>query len=626
MSKNTPPVRGRLSLHPRGFGFLALEGDAPDLPPSLFVPPPELRGFLDGDLVEARLVPDAGRGPSARGLTLLGRDRRELFGEVVQERGKRVLRPDPTVSSSEWPFLAGVEPPPAGAVIVARLEGEALVAPELVRPEEAGLVRVLVRWSVPRAFPPECQGPLPPLRPPAAHRRDLRELPTITIDGPSTRDIDDALAVLPPQPDGGLRVLVSISDVDARVAEGSPLDLEARRRGTSVYLPDRVVNMLPPALSEEALSLLPGQDRPALTVELRIAPDGQLLAADPFESLIRSHARLTYDEAAAYLDEGKTEGVPEPVRATLRWLRTAAARLSAVRQARGGVSVLREEAHLQLDAAGREPQALIVERETCAHRLVERLMVAANEAVAEWLARRGLPGAYRVHDEPSPERVAELADVAGHLGFETAFGDRLSPHALRAFEAQFETSSRAPAMRTVLRRVLGPARYQVEPAGHFGLAAPLYLHFTSPIRRYADLAVHRIVKAHLAGQRDQVAEDPRLGELCAQLNARDGLSSRAEAERTRQLVARWFAGRLGTRYAANVIAVKPFGLVVQLAGLGVTGTVASETLAGGPFQVDRDRQALVGAGGVRWSVGDPLELELVAADEALGRIELAPRG
>ena len=619
-------VRGRLSLHPRGFGFLNLDPSPdPAGPESLFVPPPELRGFLDGDLVEARLVPDAGRGPSARGLALLTRERHELFGEVIQERGRLALRPDPTVGSSEWSFAEGVKPPPVGAVVVARIEGQALRDPELIPAGEAGLVRVLARWSIPRAFPAACLGPLPPLRPPAAHRRDLRELPTVTIDGPSTRDIDDALAVLPPQPDGALRVLVSISDVDARVAEGSPLDLEARRRGTSTYLPDRVVPMLPHALSEEALSLLPGQDRPALTVELRIAPDGRVLAVDPFESLIRSHARLTYDDAAAYLDEGKTEGVPEGVRGTLRWLRTAAGRLSAVRQARGGVSVAREEAYLELDAAGREPQALLVQPETCAHRLVERLMVAANEAVAVWLRERGLPGVYRVHDEPEPERVAELAEVAGHFGFETAFGPRLGPHDLRAFEAQFETSLRAPAMRSVLRRVLGPARYQVAPAGHFGLAAPLYLHFTSPIRRYADLAVHRVLKAHLGGRRDLVAEDPALAGLCEQLNQRGALASRAEAERTRQLVARWFAARLGAPYSANVIAVKPFGLVVQLAGLGVTGTVATDALSGGPFRVDGKAQALVGAGGVRWSVGDPMELELTGADEALGRIELAPR-
>ena len=623
-------VRGRLSLHPRGFGFLAVEapGEGPE---SLFVPPPELRGFLEGDRVSARVASEPARGssqrnrgPSARGLELLERDRRELFGTVVEERGRPGLRPDPNVGGSVWPFAEGVRPPAAGSVVVARIDGAALRDPELVPAAEAALTRVLARWSIPRAFPPACLGPLPPERPPSGHRRDLRDVPTVTIDGPSTRDIDDALAALPPQADGALRVLVSISDVDSRVAPGSPLDLEASRRGTSVYLPDRVVPMLPPALSEEALSLLPNKDRAALTVELRIAPDGQVVAADPFESLVRSHARLTYEATAAFLDGGDVAAVPAEVQPTLRLLRAAAGRLSAFREARGGVIVNREEVRLELDPENNEPQALQVEKDTSAHRLVERLMVAANEAVAEWLVRRGLPGAFRVHDAPTPERTAELALVAAHFGFETAFGPRLGPRELRGFEAQFETSVRAPALRTVLRRVLGPARYQVEPGLHFGLAAPLYLHFTSPIRRYADLAVHRVIKAHLGGKRDQAAGDAALGAVCRHLNVRNELASRAEAERTRQLVARWFASRIGSVHAANVVAIKPFGLIVQLAGLGVTGSVPVESLPGGPFRIE-EGHALVGEGGQRWVVGDPMELALVAVDEELGRIELAPR-
>jgi ribonuclease R len=279
----------------------------------------------------------------------------------------------------------------------------------------------------------------------------------------------------------------------------------------------------------------------------------------------------------------------------------------------------RTEVKVEFDAAG-EPVGLAQREENCAHRLIERLMVAANEAVALWLRDRGLPALYRVMDEPPPERVAALAESARQFGFETGFGERLTPRSVAAFEEQFQTATVAPAIRNVFRRVLGHARYDPRPDSHFALGAPLYLHFTSPIRRYADLAVHRIVKAHLHGARDQDPADPARLELAVALNDAAYRAKRAEGERLRMLIARLFTGRIGERYEANVVGVKPFGLIVQLAGLGVSGTVAARDLPGGPYRVSAT-ETLVGAERT-FVVGEALAVEVAGTDEALGRLEL----
>lgn len=624
-------MKGRISLHPRGFGFLRTEPETgadgrAATPSSIFLAPPELSGFLAGDLVEGALVEEADGRFSASGLRLLERPRDRLFGTVEVAGSRRRLRPDPEVANGAWPLAGGGHLRP-GIHVVAEIDGERAVRPAAVPEDQLAMTRILARWSLRGDHQPPLIAAARRAKPRDAARLDLRDVPTLTIDAPVSHDLDDALAVLPVQRDGAVRVLVSIADVDAFVAEGSELDREARARGTSVYLPDRVIPMLPRELSEERASLLPGAERAALTVELRIDPEGWVRAVDLRETTIRSDARVSYDEAAAFLDEGREEAVPRELKSTLRCLRAAAGRLAAVRAGRGGLHFVREEARLTFDPGTREPTAVEVREETSAHRLVERLMVAANEAVAGWLHQRGLPALYRVHDAPEPDRVRSLAAFAANFGFETAFGPQLTPRALAAFEDQFRTARAAPAIRTVVQKTLGPARYSARPAPHFGLGAPLYLHFTSPIRRYPDLAVHRIVKRHLRGARDQQAEDPALEALAADLNELAFRAAKAEDERLRVLAARLFAGRVGERFEGNVISVKPFGLILQLSGTGVTGLVPVESLPGEGHRIHPETLELVAEGGRhRFAVGSALAVEVRGADEAQGRIELALAG
>ncbi|WP_437894895.1 ribonuclease R family protein [Sorangium sp. So ce124] len=640
------PVRGRISVNPRGFGFLNIEASpekagGPGRPgwaalgsATAFIAPPDLNPFLDGDVVDAVVVEAEPGRFSASQLALVQRDRAELFGTVVSHAKRPHLRVDRLVSNTDWPFKPGsADDLPEGAAVVAVIEGAAVVPARVVSSSaDLGIERCLARNGVRAVFPGEVLeasrasvAAVSVERELARGRRDLRDVITVTIDAPVTTDIDDAVSVLPAGPDGALRVLVSIADVDAFVPEGSPLDLEARARGTSVYLAGRVIPMLPDAISSEAASLLPGVDRLAVTVELRIDPEGGIRSIDLHESVIRSHARLSYDAVEEFLTTGRSAGIPEAARPVVRWLRTAAARLSTVRAARGGVELDREEAYVTLDAETREPTGVSPRSDTGAHRLIERLMVAANEAVASWLVARGLPCVFRVHDEPTEDRIRALEQFAHNFGVEAGFGARLSPLGLAAFEAQYRGSELAPGIRTVLGKALGPARYTAAGGLHFGLGAPLYLHFTSPIRRYADLAVHRVVKRYLQGHRDQRVDAEALASLAHHLNARARSAAKAETERHRMLVARLFASRVGEEIEGNIVSIKPFGLVVQMVESGATGTIALEALPGGPYRIDVAAQALVGASR-RYGVGEPIRAAIAATNEELGRVDLVPAG
>lgn len=588
---------GRIFVHPRGFGFVELDSGE-----TAFLPPPDLLWFLRDDRVECSVVRgDDGRF-TATDVRLVARTRHRVFGTIMERKGKPHVRVDREISNADWPVVTTArDAPTEGTYVVATIEDRVLRIDRVVAPADASLERVIVRYEIREDYSPEALAEKPPSIS-MEGRRDLRAIPTITIDAPTSRDLDDALSVIPAAPDGAIRLLVSIADVDALVPAGSALDREARVRGTSVYLAGRVIPMLPPSLSEDALSLLPGVDRPAMTAELRIDPEGRVHAVDVYASMIRSHARLDYDGVAAFLDEGDLAGIPAEVRETVSWLRTAAARIAITRHARGGVSLLREEAYITVDAESREPTTIGARTNTSAHTLVERLMVAANEAVAGWLVARGLPGVFRVHDPPTDKKVDALAHWARNFGFAAGFGPTLTPLSLAAFEEQFENTRVALAVSNVLGHALGPARYTVHPSIHFGLAAPLYLHFTSPIRRYADLAVHRIVKAFLAGRRDLHAGDAALETLAVTLNDLAYRATKAENERVRMLAARLFSARIGEVFRGNVVAIRPFGVVVQLAGMATTGTIATG----------------------RYEIGQPLDVRVVSTNEDLGRIDLEP--
>jgi ribonuclease R len=625
-SPRTPQtLEGRVTVHARGFGFFTARVGDEIL--TAFIAPPLLNPLLEGDVVRATVTTAADGRSTATDLHLVTRTRTDVFGEVVSRRGAWFIRVDRAVSNTDWPLAITGEPPLEGRFVVARIGEDGVARAESMLPagRDPSLERVMARYGLTRDFDPAALADAARMAavPHAlGARRDLRDVPTVTVDAPTTRDIDDAIGVLPAGDDGALRLLVSIADASAFVPEGSALDRAARARGTSVYLAGEVLPMLPDGLSSEWISLLPDQDRLCLTVEMRIDAEGEVLAADVYESVIRSWGRLDYTETAAFLDHGTLSPRMDRLREVMPWFRTASARLAVARGRRGGVVLTRDEARVTFDRDKATPTGIERVTSNSAHLMIERFMVAANEAIATWLHARGVPAPFRVHAPPDPERVHDLTAFAHHFGVETGFGamKALTPLALASFDAQIAGSPSEDALRSVLRGVLGPARYTATPSIHFGLAAPLYLHFTSPIRRYADLAVHRVLKEYLHGRRAFVP-DAEVEALAVHINERARGATRAEAERQRMLEAAYLAGHLGEEHAARITRVRPFGLLVQLDESGAEGLLPLEALPDGPYRVDA-RETVARGEQRAFTIGDAVRVSIAAADPALGRVEL----
>ena len=611
-------VSGTINVHPRGFGFLNFQTD--EGPDSAFVIPPDLNPFLAGDLVSAEIEEgDDGRF-TARKLRLEERRRSILFGTVVERRGDLWLKTDGEVANTDWPLEGKAK---SGQVVISQINGKSAEVGYVLDEDEDDipLERLIARYDLVEEFDEECleevaQIAAVPHR--LGSRRDLRDVLTITIDAPSTTDLDDAVSVLPADSEGSIRLLVSIADPAEFIKEGSVLDQEARARGTSTYLSDKVIPMLPHALSSGHLSLLPKKDRCCLTVEMRIDIEGEIQSVDIYESLIRSDTRVSYSELDFWLRGGESSDNLYQVREMLPWLRTAAARLSVARSRRGGASMGdTETAYVTLDDEG-NVTGTRPERSTEAHLFIERYMVAANEAVAAWLSQRGYPAVYRVHAEPDDEKVHLLSESAAHFGFFLGLQGRLTPLALAAFDRQIRGVHCEPAIRSVFRGVLEKARYTPVSGLHLGLGAPLYLHFTSPLRRYADFAVHRFLKAYLRGERKKLPDTPELRELCDHLNHRSAMAGKAESFRRRMLLAEYMSDQVGEEFNAHVTRVLPVGLVAQLDDSLVEGLIPLESLPGKDWVVEQmyahnpDRSI---------GLGEAVRVKLVDAVPEEGKLE-----
>jgi len=595
------------------------------------------KGLLADDRVEVGYVVDEDGRATATSATLRQRVRTEVYGVV--EDGLR-LRLDPHLGSGAWTLEGRVEDLPVGVAVLADITGPTTADPsdewEDPTSADALLERVRVRHRLPLEHPADALAEVAAVtggrpRRGGLVRRDLRDLTTLTIDSPSSRDLDDALSVYPADAEGGIRVCVHISDVAAHVRPGTALDTEARRAATSVYLPGWTRPMLPPQLSEDALSLVPDADRDALTVEMRIAPDGTVTAADVYATRIRSNTRLSYETAAAVLAGQRPEEVADDVLDALRWLRTAAARLGVQRLRRGGVEARRVEPELTVEVVEGEAATVAAQPSNPANLLIERLMVAANESVAGWLVDRGLPGIFRVHPSPGADAAPALEAFCAASGYHPGFGSTLTPLDLAALSAQLDAAAddTASAVWDVLLGFLGRAAYTPVAGEHFGLASTGYSHFTSPIRRYADLAVHRVLHAYLGGSRD-AADFPtaaQMAELCAHINTAARTASQAENQMRKSL---WLAELAGaepsTTYPARVTGVGPKGVFVTLDRSRVSGMVAARELPGRGWAPTPDGLALADTAGHRLGYGDLVTVRITKADWESGQLELALDG
>ncbi len=490
---------------------------------------------------------------------------------------------------------------------------------------------VLRHYDIPRQFPDEALAAaagLPADPGPAdwQGREDLRRQVVVTIDGETARDFDDAVSI-ERRPDQTFRLGVHIADVAHYVAPESALDREAYRRGTSVYYPERVVPMLPEALSNGLCSLRPEVPRLALSVFLDVDRDGAVVARRFAETVIRSARRLTYGEVRRLLEEPRPgdDARYGPVLNALRDMRELTGALHEARSRRGSLDFDLPEGNVELDTDGTVVGILPYERNV-AHRLIEEFMIAANEAVAYELVRRGSPGLFRVHDPPGRERLEELAELLRPLGLELtrdpAELDDLPPAALQQVLKQVEGRPDEPFLSALVLRTMQRAVYSPECRGHYALASRYYTHFTSPIRRYPDLVVHRCLKALLRGEDPEHADESERAALAARLTVVAEQTSAAErrAEQSERDLLQWkkvrfLAGRAGERFRGRITGVQPFGLFVQLENFHVDGLVPIRTLADDYYLYEPESHRLVGERRGRvFQLADPVEVELTGAD------------
>jgi len=464
-----------------------------------------------------------------------------------------------------------------------------------------------------------------------ARRRDLRGQPFVTIDPINARDHDDAVCVEPLER-GGWRLWVAIADVSRYVAEDSALDLEARRRGNSVYFPDRAIPMLPERLSGGLCSLRPDLDRLALAVELEVARDGAVRGARFHQAVIRSRARLVYEQAAEAMEGGAAREVADPeVRDNLARLADLAKALMRRRFAAGAIDFDLPTAEIVLGDAGR-PTDIVEAPRTLAHRAIEEAMLAANRAVAERLVGAQVPALFRVHEPPLPAQLEGLRELLDSFDLLDASHAALGPLEIARAIQRAAGRPEERLVNLVALRALRQARYNERNLGHFALAFDAYLHFTSPIRRYADLVVHRALRDLLEDSAASRARAQRRAARLPGLAARVSWCERVAMEAEREAVdlkkCVFLRERVGERFAGSVSRVAKHGVYVALDPFFVEGLVHVRRLPG-VWHLDERSFSLVSRGGRdRLRLGDRVEIRVVAVDVARGWIdfELVERG
>lgn len=620
------------------------EGDALIRPgfreePAFFVRKRNLKKALDGDTVLVRklsgkIQPWAGRLPEAAVVQILSPRFETLVGTLETSGRERWLVPfDPKVSI-ELPVDGGSDIPDNHYVVVA-VERPAPGRPPRGRvievlgdPEAPGIdvLVVLRHHGIQEEFPDAvlaaaARFPADPRPSDWAGREDLRDRTIVTIDGESARDFDDAVSI-ERLPNGVFRLGVHIADVSYYVKEGDALDLEAYRRGTSVYYPERAIPMLPEGLSNGLCSLRPQVPRLTTTVFLDINRDGEVLAKRFAETVIRSSRRMTYSEVRRIVEEPAAGDAEEygAVLPVLREMHHLMQILNHARSVRGSIDFDLPEGDVVLNTDGVMVGVFPGERNV-AHRIVEEFMIAANEAVALELVTREVGALFRVHGAPSPSRVEELREVLATFGL-TLRGDseNLHPSALQEVLKEIQGRPEEPFVSSVVLRTLQRAMYDPECLGHYALASPFYCHFTSPIRRYPDLIVHRRLKALLHGRAAKEAERSRLAERLPVMGEHTSQTERRAEQSERDLLqwkkVRFLAGRAGETFKGRITGVQPFGLFVQLEGYFVDGLVPVRSMGDDFYRYEPDTHRLVGERTARvFRLADPAEVVLVAASQ-----------
>ena len=634
-------VTGTLQIHQAGYGFLTTEKPGE---PDIFIAAENTGTAMHGDRVVARIARDEPYGRTkgrreGRVIRILERAHDTIVGTLQHSRNFYYVVPDdPRLVHDVYVQL----PPPAavpkiparGDKVVVRLEswesrhvnpeGEIV---EVLGPASApgvDMLSIVRKYHLPTEFPNSVldQADRIPEEIDARQlggREDLRKKFIVTIDPDDARDFDDAIDVEKID-SGGWRLGVHIADVAAYVEPGSALDREARRRGNSVYLPDRVIPMLPERLSNGVCSLNPGVDRLTHSVFIHFDKNGVTKSARFARTVIHSAHRLTYKQAYAILKSAPRDPLGEQLHAA--W--ELASILRRKRFEHGSLDLDFPEVKLRLDETGKPVRLERIDNDE-SHQLIEEYMLAANEAVARELKKRTVPTIYRVHENPDPEKLAEYREFV--LSFKYQVGDLTHRAEVQRLLVSIRGKPEEQALKIGLLKSLKRARYAPQPLGHYGLAKPNYLHFTSPIRRYADLVVHRALADHNGKHRARI-DMSQIASISEHISMTERVAAEAEIESVRMKKLEFFQRQLDERnpqvFRAAVVDVRNYGLVIELPDVLFTGLIHVSSLTDDFYLFEAAQRRLIGRRSrKRFSVGDEVRVFVVRVDAFKRQVDFA---
>jgi ribonuclease R len=638
-------VAGKLSIHQAGYGFLTPEKAGE---PDIFIAAENTGTAMHGDRVVARISQDAPYGRirgrrEGRVIRILERAHDTIVGTLQHSRNFYYVVPDdPRLVHDVY-----VHPKEAAATVgdkvVVRLEawesrhvnpeGEIIEVLGSASAPGVDMLSIIRKYHLPTEFPRDVleqadriSEKIDPRQ--LEEREDLRKEFTITIDPDDARDFDDAIHVEKIE-NGGWRLGVHIADVAAYVEPESPLDREARRRGNSVYLPDRVIPMLPERLSNGVCSLNPGVDRLTHSVFIDFDKNGAVKGARFARSLIRSAHRLNYKQAYAILNSPPRDRLSE--RLHVAW--ELASLLRQKRFAHGSLDLDFPEVKVWLDEPGKPVRLERVENDE-SHQLIEEFMLAANEAVARELKNRAVPAIYRIHENPDPEKLAEYREFVLSFGYK--IGDLTHRAEVQRLLASIRGKPEEQALKIGLLKSLKRARYFPQPLGHYGLAKSNYLHFTSPIRRYADLVVHRALgragtprrSSKAFGAAPDHSDMSQVASIAEHVSTTERVAADAEIESVRMKKLEFFQRQLDERnpqiFRAAIVDVRNYGLSVELPDVLITGLVHISSLSDDFYLFEPSRRQLIGRRArKRFSIGDEVRVFVVRVDAFKRQVDFA---
>lgn len=631
-------VEGALKQYRGGFAFLIpKEKEREDI----FIPPDALGGAIDGDRVLVRIVRPQGQ-KKAEGQVVKLLERRihtivgvfqtgKAYGRVIPWDKK--IQMEPTISTKnfggatdgmmvEAELIPDTNPPEAKIISLLGFQGE----PDL----DAKII--ISRYQLPKEFPPEVFEEAEKVAVITEEdyegRKDFRDWWTVTIDGQKARDFDDAISITAFK-NGGYLLGVHIADVAHYVKEDSALDTEARERGNSVYFPELVIPMLPEKLSNEICSLNPQVDRLTMSVVAKIDKDGKLIDYHIYPSVINSNERMTYTAVKQIVEDRDPELLRryEPLVDMFFTMKKLALLLMRHRRDRGSIDFDLPEPEVILDLTTGRMTGVVRSERNVAHRLIEEFMLLANEIVATHISNSEIPSIYRVHEPPPPEKIGDFASIAGSLGYRLPIdAQKIKPKDLAKLLEKIEGKPEEKFLNVLLLRSMSRARYDLNNSGHFGLALSSYTHFTSPIRRYPDLIVHRALKTLLKGRKPELSRWEKMRHLIPEIAEHCSITERKADDAERDFIqlkkVEFMRDKLGEAFDGYITGVAPYGFFVELNEFFVEGLVPMKYMDDDRYAYDERRHSFKGKRtGKTYRLGDPIKVQVVRVDREKREID-----